>query len=414
MFERLFSSRRRRIEKARRAEFEGDLARAATLWAEAGVPLEAARVLLSLSNAELDPKARLLLLARAVDFTGRPAPAGTARAGKEAEFSGGSTAGDLRDRALRERARILLELAKAGALAGALRHDLAQAATDLETLGEPVLAAEAFRLLGDEEGRARALVASGDVEELEFVLHQEVADQREGRELREGLSHAATLIESGERRRALETLEALHLRHANDAALRERLAWLRGARLMTPTIRIRTRVDVPTETTSELHLLGDSVRIGRSEGEIVVAHAALSRTHLRIERDARGTPQVVDLESRNGTFFRGIRVNAPLAVTGELDLRLGNEVALRVSPTDSGVRFSIGGREYVAALGPTRLGPPQNDWQLRRDADGWVTLRRGQAAYFGAIALGETSELLAGDAWSGDRSAPAILRVERE
>ncbi len=355
-------------------------------------------MLVARSDAELDPKVRLVHLGRAIELA--PAPS------RE------------RDAARKERALMFLELAKSGTLAAALRHELRHAAEELEALGEAVAAADAFRRLGDDEGRARALIAAGDVEELEMVLHEDVAQQRSSRELRTGASRAEELVAIGDRRAALATLESLTRAHPADASLKERLDWLRASRLLAPLVRV-TR-----SGTSDLLVLGDAIRVGRSEGELVVVHSALSRAHVRLFRDASGVPHVVDLGSRNGTFLRGVRLGAPLPITRETELQLGGEVPLRLTPitlgavhdADAGpaqhwLRVEVAGNVYLAPLGSARLG--HEDWELVTDPDAWVALRRTAAAFFGTIALGPKVELLAGDSIAAERNGPPVVRVER-
>lgn len=380
------------MRAARRAELAGESERAVELWVDAGQPEHAARVLLLRSDADLDPQGRLMLLGRAIEL----APEHSA----------------IRATARKKRAQLFLELAKTGALAAGLRHELRHAAEELVALGEPVASAEAFRLLGDEEGRARALVAAGDVEELEYVLHQDVSQERASRDLRDGVARAAELIVSGERRTALHHLEGLVKAFPTDAALRERLAWLRASRLMAPLVR------VASDGHSELMVLGAEVHIGRTEGEILVSHSALSRRHLRLFRDGAGAPHVEDLASRNGTTLRGVRLGGPLRVVGATSLMLGGEVPCTITSLPpraesmAPLRLEIAGATYVAALGPTRVGGDL-DWELASDADGWIALHAGSPAFFGEIALGRTTELLAGDVLASERNGPAIVRVER-
>ena len=64
------------------------------------------------------------------------------------------------------------EVAAAGrrAVLGDLARDVLEAAEELLEIGEGMKAAEAYRLLGDKDGEARALAVAGDVERLEFLL----------------------------------------------------------------------------------------------------------------------------------------------------------------------------------------------------------------------------------------------------
>jgi len=78
-------------------------------------------------------------------------------------------------------------------------------------------------------------------------------------------------------------------------------------------------------------LLGDAVTIGRApDCDVALAHAALSRHHVRLR--LRPTMTVEDLGSRNGTRVRGARIEA------------GQESALAVGET-----FQIGKLHFVVA-----------------------------------------------------------------
>lgn len=73
------------------------------------------------------------------------------------------------------------------------------------------------------------------------------------------------------------------------------------------------------------HFLARSpVVIGRSEGEIRVASAELSRVHMRIERSG---PEYVciDLDSRNGVYLNGLRIHSAVLREGDR-LQLGDVV----------------------------------------------------------------------------------------
>lgn len=383
-----FFGKGRLLRAARRAELAGDLGRAAELFGEAGATTDAARVLVARSDAELEPKARLALLGRAIEL--------------------GPTGSAPRDEARRRRAAFFLELAESGALPLGMKDDLRRAAADLESLGEPKRAADAYRLLGDDEGRTRALVASGDVEELEFALHEDATADRDARDLRSGIARADTLLAGGERRAALAELEALARRHPMDDALRARVDGLRASRIVGHVVHV-ARGSGPAER----WVLGSSVEVGRSEGSIVVPHAAISRTHLRIARGPNGTPEVSDTGSRNGTLLRGVRLGGALPVTDAITLSLGGEVPCAIAPHAGGVIIDIAGERYHAALGPSVV---VDGWTLETTSDdGWIALltTRPGAAFLGSLATGRVVELLAGDAFSDTRDGVPVARFDR-
>ncbi|MCH9687940.1 MAG: FHA domain-containing protein [Deltaproteobacteria bacterium] len=84
---------------------------------------------------------------------------------------------------------------------------------------------------------------------------------------------------------------------------------------------------------------GESVVLGRGSdalGEGALADAKLSRTHLRIEVDAKGRATLTDLSSRNGTFVNGLRVET-LALVSPQVVGLGGTALLvdRQAPASS-------------------------------------------------------------------------------
>jgi pSer/pThr/pTyr-binding forkhead associated (FHA) protein len=60
-----------------------------------------------------------------------------------------------------------------------------------------------------------------------------------------------------------------------------------------------------------------SLRIGRSaDNDVVVADLSVSRHHAELRRTSRGTYEIVDLDSHNGTYLNGQRVTvAPVTET---------------------------------------------------------------------------------------------------
>jgi len=73
------------------------------------------------------------------------------------------------------------------------------------------------------------------------------------------------------------------------------------------------------------HLLArDRVVIGRSEGDIRIASAELSRSHMRIERS--GTEYVcTDLDSSNGVYLNGVKIHSAVLREGDV-LQLGDVI----------------------------------------------------------------------------------------
>jgi hypothetical protein len=156
---------------------------------------------------------------------------------------------------------------------------------------------------------------------------------------------------------------------------------------------------------------GEEVVIGRTEGAIKVPSNAVSRQHLRLVREG---PHVVvrDLESRNGTQLRGINLAGPLPIHEGIELRLGKEVPLRVSPStrlEGAIEIVVAGETYLASLGRTRTLVKGLD--LVVGSDGWIELEaQGVRTFAGGVELVPRATLLLGDAVSTERGAEPVLR----
>lgn len=396
MFDRFFGKGRKE-DAARTAELRGELEKAIELFYEAGQPAEAARVMLLRGEGEPDARVRLMHFTQAA----KTAPEGT----------------DTNKTARLRRARLLLALAGDAAVSAVARHEIEGAARDLEAIGEPLEAAEAYARAGDKEGEARALQAAGDVERLEFLLATQQHEERVSRARDDRVKDVDLLIGCGRRREALAALDELlaggqvdaedsHRSLAEAAALRDRANGLRARMVKGPVVSLEMNGERWTL------VLGKEVVLGRTEGSIRVPSNAVSREHLRIWREGEDV-MVRDLESRNGTQLRGINLAGPLPVRDGLDLKLGREVPLRISPCTGlpgAVQIRVAGETYVATLGPSQL--PLPDLELVAGAEGWVELvAKAKPVYLGSVELVPRATLLAGDAVSLTRGAPAALRV---
>ncbi|MBX3223283.1 MAG: FHA domain-containing protein [Labilithrix sp.] len=376
--------------QARAAELRGDLIKAAELFGEAGDTLEAARIMLVRGDAESDARARLQLLTQAAKL----APEGT----------------DTNKTARLKRAELLLALAGDAAVSAVARHEVSEAARDLEAIGEPLKAAEAFARAGDKEGEARALQAAGDVERLEFLLSTEQHKERVSRSRDERTKDVDVMIESGRRREALEVLDELLAGTPDDAPLRERANGLRARRALAPIVAVEARG--ADEHQRFVLVTGDEVIVGRTDGAITVPSNAVSRQHLRISREGE-TVVVRDLDSRNGTQLRGINLGGALPVGDGIELRLGKEVPLRVAPSkrlEGAVEIDVSGEKYYACLGPART--PVAGLDLVAGPDGWLELAsRGVRAFARDVELVPRATLLVGDAISTTRGGAPVLRI---
>jgi tetratricopeptide (TPR) repeat protein len=384
-FDRIFG-KGRQAAAARTAELRGDLARAAELFGEAGQPEEAARVMILRADGETEARAKLQFLAQAAQLA--------------------ASGGERQKEARLRRAELLLALAGDASVSAIARHEVIEAARDLEAIGEPLKAAEAFARAGDKEGEARALQAAGDVERLEFLLSSEQFKERTSRAREDRTKNVDLMIECGRRREALASLDELLRATPDDAPLRERANGLRARMVTAPIVSLEMRGERWTM------VLGDEVVIGRSEGAIKVSSNAVSRQHLRVSRE--GSDVVVrDLESRNGTQLRGVNLAGALPVRDGIDLKLGREVSLRVLPCkrlDGAIEIEVAGQRYVACLGPCLL--PVEGLSLSTGADGWVELHAsGTHAYVAGVEWTDSATLLAGDAIATTRAGEVVVKV---
>jgi hypothetical protein len=388
LFNRLFGgSTGGAAARARREELRGNLALATELWAEADRPFEVARLMILLGDAEPEPRQRL------IHYT---------QAAATVPF-----ASDLGRQARVKKASLTLTLAGSAPVSAVARGALLEAAKELEAAGEAERAAEAYALARDIEGEARALTQAGDVEKLETLLSKEHDKDREERRRHTAHTEIDAFIASGRRREGLSAAERLANAAPQDPDARELVQRLRARRLVGPVSRIAL-LGKPLQV-----VLGDEVVVGRTEGALLVRSSVLSHKHLAVAR-VDGRVVLRDLASRNGTLLRGMRI-ADLVPLGEgLEVQLGGEVTLRVTPSthlDGAVDIHVGGESYVAPLGAARLGI--GEWRLVRGPDHWIELVTDERppAYLGALALGSRTTLLAGDAIAASRMGDAALEI---
>ena len=339
-------------------------------------------------DAEVDSAKRFQLYVQAVAL----APAGHA----------------VRDIARRKRALLALGIAREGATSAAARLDLLEAASELEALGDATHAADAYALAGDLEGEARALVEGGEIDRLEDVLDRDRDRARTERRSHDAHGELDRLLASGKRRAALALAEALTARAPGDVAAAERLKTIRAQRSTGPCVVFDLRGK------RMQMVLGDEVVVGRTEGAIMISSHAVSRRHLLI---ARGGDAILvrDLESRNGTLLRGMRIVGAIPVAMEgLELKLGGEVPLRLSASseiEGALAVEVAGSRYVAPLGPARLGI--GAWRLETAPDGWLELVTDDdpPAYIGGVRIEARTPLLSGDAIAANRGEAGVFYI---
>jgi hypothetical protein len=147
--------------------------------------------------------------------------------------------------------------------------------------------------------------------------------------------------------------------------------------------------------------------VGRAGADLVVASPSVSREHLTVRRGPRG-PEVLDAGSRNGTLLGGARIDVPVSVGEGIELALGGDVPLRVSPWRSGVRLEVAGQTLHAPLGPLEIG----GWKLTLGEDRWLELEStGAPALLGRLRVDQRIELCRGDELGESADGPLRLRV---
>lgn len=373
----------RRAKDAHKRELEGDLAEAVDLYQEAGLPDEAARVMLLRADAEASPERRIALCSLAAHTA----------VGEE-----------LKRKASGRKALISFDVlrARGGTF---LKNEVLSVARDLEEAGELLSAAEAFALAGDPEGEVRALTAAGAIERLEERLRAAEVAARSLRDVESVLKRVVDLDRTAERRAALEMAVAALARQRDD-----RIADI--ARAIRARLARGPIVDLEIDGARSRYALGDEVTIGRGDATIVIASRAVSRRHLRIFR-AGGEAHAEDLGTRNGTTLAGARLQGIVRVGSGVDLRLGGEVACAIEPHDAGVAIEIAGDRFLAPLGDLAAGP----WRVAHEAvrdESFVVLKTpegGARPFLAEFQLASKVELCEGDEIRSERGGDVRVRL---
>ncbi|MBK8994318.1 MAG: FHA domain-containing protein [Myxococcales bacterium] len=242
------------------------------------------------------------------------------------------------------------------------------------------------------------LVEAGAIDRLEAVLDSEQARERAERERLALHTRVGDLALSGARREALAVGGDLR---EPDARVADLLKSIQVRRISLP----RVRLSLGGETLDVI--FGDEVTLGRAEATLVIASPAVSRTHLSIRRSPEG-PEAVDLGSRNGTLLAGARLGAPVRVGPGLELELGGEVRVQLTPwQNGGVRIAYASEVVHAPLGALEL----DGWKLSAADDGWLELELGAPALLDALAVHGVIQLLRGDRLRRSVDGPVLLEV---
>jgi len=390
-FDRFLSRSKREGRLARDArarELSGDLGAAVSLYAEAGLRDEAARVLLLRADAEPAAEKRIAFCAMA---------------------AAGAASEELRRKAAGRKALISFDTLR-GRGGAFLPSEVLAVARELEDAGELEHAAEAYALAGDADAEVRALTAAGAIEKLEERLRVNETARRAERDLELGLRKLTDLDRTAERRAALE-LARRALAERDDPRLAEAARGIRARLLRGPVI------DLTLGAVTARWALGDEVTIGRGDATLVVPSRSISRRHLRVARGPAGV-FVEDLATVNGTLLAGARLSGPLPVGAGVSLRLGGEVPCSITPVtlpEGGVVYAIevGGGRYLATVGPLEMF----GWRIAVETtpdEAYVVLSTPEGRerpFLGSFQLAARIELCHGDEIRAARGGPVCLRV---
>jgi len=384
-------TRGRRAKSARAKELSGQLAEAASLYVDAGLPNEAARVLLLRADVESSPEQRIAFC----DLAARTAHDTT-----------------LRKSALGRKALISFDVVRSRHGAS-LRSELARVARDLEDAGLFDRAAEAYALAGDADAEVRMLTEMGAIEQLEERLKASNTESRKARAVIDARRRIADLVMMAERRAALDAARAA-LAEEDDETIRDIVRTVQARLLTAPAVHFEVKGKL-------VHCaLGRDVTVGRGDATIVVGMRAISRVHIAIRREG---DEIVarDLDTRNGTMLAGARIDAPMPIRSGIRLELGGEVPCTIEPTESferdlapeGVVVDIAATRWIVPLGELVVG----DWRIDRvvhGSDAFIVLRTPAGMprpILGEMELAGEVELCQGDEIRASRGGPVVLRV---
>jgi FHA domain len=377
----------RGLRLAKQAELRGELGKATELYAQAGSLSDCARVMLLRGHAELDPRMRLQLYTQAVSHAPENAP--------------------VRTEARKERARLVVGMIGQNPVTALEKREVGDAARELLELGEGTFAAEAFRNLGDLDGEARALEIAGDIEALESLLARRAATESKRRLVDVVAQEAEDLKSRGARKKALMAAEDLLLDNPGNAALIAQVADLKRRRIQASLVSLMIR-----DQTMRVSFARPLI-VGRTEGHLQIPSNTVSRSHLSVDCQD-GDFWVTDLQTRNGTTLRGLRISGPLAVGAGLELMLGGAIPIAFAPhpdLPGALQVDAEGQKLVACFQCLKL--PGLGWTLSAGDDAWCELRGSPSApiFERDLNMEMTVQLLQGDHFSEARGEGAVLRI---
>lgn len=294
------------LRKARSLEAGGEHRAAAKLYAERGDMIDAGRCLAHVGDKAATMELRLDAWFDALAFL--PEIAIEERNAVEAKIG----------RAILERAKSV------GVVSDEERRRLRDAADRLERASKLAEAADAFELLGLQADAARCLELGGEIDRLDALLSASNAADARASRLRRWLSEHELALALGDRVAARQALQSALGEDRHDAEVLTLLRrieerWLKDSvTLLVDGKRIAFVMKLP-------------ITMGRSEADISVRGASVSRRHAELTQRA-GRLVLLDAGSRNGTLVSGMPIAGELAVEGPIEVGLGEDVTLSLRP----------------------------------------------------------------------------------
>lgn len=305
-----------RLKRARALEAAGDFRGAASVYAELSMFVEASKALIHEGEKAGTLESRIGAWMDAA----RVLPESAVEALREVDVRIGRA--------------ILEHLRPSGVAGNAERRQLTEAAERLERAEQWRDAADAWELLGRKEDLARCLELGGEVERLERVLTEQNRSDARGDRIRRLLSEHDLALSLGQRSAARQALAEASALAPEDAGIRASLRRLEERVVKGNVLRLA----LPDRT---VRLVGKlPVVIGRAEADVALRGQSVSRRHAEVGWTGSGFV-LRDLGSRNGTLVAGVVLAREMPIVGQLEVGLGDDVAIRLTPADATLEIEV-------------------------------------------------------------------------
>lgn len=363
-----------RLRRARALEASGDFRGAAAVYAELSMFVEASKCLLHEGEKAGTLEARLGAWLDAA----RVLPEQAVEALREVDTRIGRA--------------VLEHLRPSGVAGNAERRQLTDAAERLERAEQWRDAADAWEMLGRKEDLARCLELGGEVERLERVLTEQNRSDAVGDRIRRLLSEHDLALSLGQRGAARQALRDALALAPSDAGIATSLRRLEERAVRGPALRLSLGART-------LRVVGKlPVVLGRADADVALRGGSVSRRHAEVALE-EGRFVLRDLGSRNGTLIAGVVLSQQMALEGPLEVGLGDDVALRLTPSGATLELEVVrglDRGEVVLVGEGVVELAELGVGVRFEADRTVLEARIERPTFGDRALAEI-ELLRGD-----------------